>query len=63
MQLYLLEFEIIHGVLQKNQVAYRLADIAHRHKTTVEVRSREELSREARQAYTADLLGLWSFRI
>lgn len=51
------------GLVRKNKVADRLADIAHRHRTTVEVRSREELSREALQAYTMNLLGIWSLRI
>lgn len=55
------DFEIKHGVPQKNMVADRLADLAHRHKDHVFVRSLEKPPREARDAAIADRMGLWNY--
>lgn len=62
MEVYTSEFEIIHGVRQKNMVADRIADIAHRHKTHIEVSSLAEMPSEARRTAIADRIGLWNCR-
>lgn len=62
LNLYSVEFEIVHGYRQKNVVADCLADMPHRHKVRIKVYHASELPREARWAYIADYIGLWNFR-
>lgn len=61
-QLYTLEFEIVHGFRQKNMVADRLTTEAYNHRQHLEFFQVKDFPRQVRQTFTADKLGLWSFR-
>lgn len=56
------EYQVQHVLRQKNHVADRLVDYAHLQHGRIEFWTASSLPTSSRQAFTADLSGLWNFR-